>query len=415
MPESLTRRELYDLVWSKPVAKVAEDLGISGAAVKKICDKHRVSVPGRGYWAKLAAGQKVKPAAFREISDPLLNRIQIRGSLLRSLPEEVLAAREKARSAASISEPTNHPTIQALPEGAQLPDLVARLKRKLDAAKPDHNGLLRVSGRKLLSCAIAPASIPRVLFILSELIGQGESKAFKFVAGEQSLNTSVDGEIIDLELVEGTEKVRHQASEKEIAALERWEADKERAQRRGQWFSDWDKPKIPEWDWAPNSRLALSFDKGWHSDGLRRKFGDGSKQRIEPLIPEILIALATCAAAKKAKREADQRRKEDWARQEERRREAERRQALEAKRWEFLERQIELAEQASRIEAYLASYVSSHPVDELPPSCQKLIGWADGYAKRLRAAISPQKLEAALGHHSLMDEAAQIAAWTKFD
>ncbi len=97
MPESLTRSELYDLVWSKPVAKVAEDLGISGVAVKKICDKHRVPVPGRGYWAKLAAGQKVKPAAFREVADPLLNRVQIRGSLLKALPEEVLVAREKAR------------------------------------------------------------------------------------------------------------------------------------------------------------------------------------------------------------------------------------------------------------------------------------------------------------------------------
>lgn len=150
MPESLTRRELYDLVWSKPVAKVAVELGISGVAVKKICDKHRVPVPGRGYWAKLAAGQKVKPVAFRDISDPLLNRVLIRGSLLRSLPEEVLVAREKARSA-SISEPPNHPTLRAMPEGTPLPDLVESLKRKLDAAKPDHNGLLRVAKTSLRS------------------------------------------------------------------------------------------------------------------------------------------------------------------------------------------------------------------------------------------------------------------------
>jgi hypothetical protein len=39
------------------MTKVAADLGVSDVAVKKICDKHRIPVPGRGYWAKIAAGQ----------------------------------------------------------------------------------------------------------------------------------------------------------------------------------------------------------------------------------------------------------------------------------------------------------------------------------------------------------------------
>jgi hypothetical protein len=414
MPESLTRRELYDLVWSKAVSKVAEDLGISGVAVKKICDRHRVPVPGRGYWAKLAAGQKVKPAAFREVSDPVLNRVQIRGSLLNALPQEVLVAREKARSAPTSAPPT-HSAVQPLSNGPELPDLVDRLKRKLEAAKPDHNGLLRVSGPKLLACAIAPASIPRLLLILTELIRQGAAKSYTFVAGEPSLTASVDGEVIDLELIEGTEKVRHQATESEIAGLERWEANKERAQRRGQWFSDWDKPKVPEWDWIPNGRLALSFDKGWHSDGLRRKFGDGSRQRIELLIPEIFIALATCAAAKKAKREADQRRKEEWARQEEMRREAQRRQTLDAKRAEFLYKQMERADAAARIEAFTRDYTARHRTGSLPPGCTKLLEWANEYAQRIRDSISPSRLDEVINRHSLMDEATDIGSWVKFD
>jgi hypothetical protein len=50
MPEQeLTRRSLYDLVWSRPMTKVADDLGISDVALKKICDRHRVPTPARGY------------------------------------------------------------------------------------------------------------------------------------------------------------------------------------------------------------------------------------------------------------------------------------------------------------------------------------------------------------------------------
>ncbi len=52
----LSRQDLYELVWAAPVTKIAAEFGISDVALHKICEKHRVPVPGRGYWAKLAAG-----------------------------------------------------------------------------------------------------------------------------------------------------------------------------------------------------------------------------------------------------------------------------------------------------------------------------------------------------------------------
>jgi hypothetical protein len=42
LEQELTRLAMYDLVWSGPMTKVAEDLGISDVALKKICGKHRV-------------------------------------------------------------------------------------------------------------------------------------------------------------------------------------------------------------------------------------------------------------------------------------------------------------------------------------------------------------------------------------
>ena len=61
-PIVVTRRAMYELVWSKPMSKVALDFEISDVALKKIHKRHRVVTPPRGYWAKRAAGGKPEEA-----------------------------------------------------------------------------------------------------------------------------------------------------------------------------------------------------------------------------------------------------------------------------------------------------------------------------------------------------------------
>lgn len=54
------REKLYEEVWAEPMLKVAARYGVSDVALAKTCRKFRVPVPGRGYWAKKAAGKNVK-------------------------------------------------------------------------------------------------------------------------------------------------------------------------------------------------------------------------------------------------------------------------------------------------------------------------------------------------------------------
>jgi hypothetical protein len=53
----ITREELYELVWSKPMTKVAEQFQVSGSYMARVCSVLRVPRPERGYWAKLAVGK----------------------------------------------------------------------------------------------------------------------------------------------------------------------------------------------------------------------------------------------------------------------------------------------------------------------------------------------------------------------
>jgi hypothetical protein len=57
-PLTLSRQDLYELVWSKPMRELAKDFGISDVALAKRCRRLGIPVPGRGYWARVDAGQQ---------------------------------------------------------------------------------------------------------------------------------------------------------------------------------------------------------------------------------------------------------------------------------------------------------------------------------------------------------------------
>lgn len=63
-----SREELFALVWSKPTTELVTELGISDVAIAKLCARLKVPKPPRGYWAKVAAGQRPRQTpldAFR--------------------------------------------------------------------------------------------------------------------------------------------------------------------------------------------------------------------------------------------------------------------------------------------------------------------------------------------------------------
>lgn len=56
-PASVTREQLYELVWQEPMLKVAQDFGVSSSYLARVCTELRVPRPERGYWAKLEFGK----------------------------------------------------------------------------------------------------------------------------------------------------------------------------------------------------------------------------------------------------------------------------------------------------------------------------------------------------------------------
>src|SRR5688500_18981051 len=57
---TLTREELYSQAWNEPMQHLARRYGLSDRGLAKMCERMCVPVPGRGYWARKAAGKNVR-------------------------------------------------------------------------------------------------------------------------------------------------------------------------------------------------------------------------------------------------------------------------------------------------------------------------------------------------------------------
>jgi hypothetical protein len=95
-PIVFTRQELYQKVWSEPLRTIAKQLGISDVALAKRCRKLNIPLPGLGYWAKKAAGYKLRQKA------------------LPSLPQTSAAGGERVVFQPSQPEPTPREIPQAV-------------------------------------------------------------------------------------------------------------------------------------------------------------------------------------------------------------------------------------------------------------------------------------------------------------
>ena len=67
---TLTRDELYDQVWTTPVRQLAARFAISDVGLAKICKKHRIPKPPRGYWVRLQHGATVRRAPLPSLAPP---------------------------------------------------------------------------------------------------------------------------------------------------------------------------------------------------------------------------------------------------------------------------------------------------------------------------------------------------------
>lgn len=342
MAHSFSRREFYELVWSKPMTHLAKELGVSDVALHKVCRKHAIPNPPAGWWAKKAAGKKVQQIMLPEQGgDDRAGVITIRPV---TVGERQALAAKSAQKIATSSEGVAEP-VQAKPSAKVRATLAA-----LRQVKPNFQGLVEIKEPGLIQCSVAKNSITRLVTVLPQIEAMAKLEGFNLTDDDRPCRFSNGEQSVTFAINETFRREKHEPTHKEKAALAAWE----RRRKANNWrYLDNDPyPRPPDWDYLPTGELSIDLEPVWsyHHSMPRRAFKDGKRQRLEDMAAKVAIGIVIVAEAKAAR----QRDEEERARaQEIRRREREReehRKRIEGQRNAELMALIELQSRVGNLE-----------------------------------------------------------------
>lgn len=319
----MTREELYALVWSKAVSKLAPDYGLSDVGFRKICVKHDVPTPPLGYWAKLAHGKKVKQTPLPALKSGISDQIYLPKRDRRMPAAEIVVARSKALAREEAIEnqimvPTERP--------AKLHPFARATEIALNKSKQDHEGFKSVSGAGVVQMTIGRESLERTILLLDAFLRALTQRGYDFVEAGNGLRIKVDGEEFDFRLYNTRDRKTHEPT----AADLKQQASRDEDVRR---YPSIYKPRIVYalWDYFPSDRLSLEVTDPtryrWYRENLVGRWHDRKAKRLEDQLSAVIIALVAGAAAIKHYRaeeaekarlaeEAAERRRQESARRE---------------------------------------------------------------------------------------------------
>lgn len=381
---TLTRKQLFDLIWSKPMRDAATDIGVSDVGLKKVCVRHRVPVPPRGYWNRVHAGQKPAKAIFREISDPALNRVEIYGAQYSPSPEV-----KKALSEAKAREQAPDRNIAIPPLAAPTLPAAIQLAVALKKSKTDDGALTHVADPKLFSVQVAATNIDRAVSIVEALLTAAAERGFSTAPGAKHLAMVVDGEAIVLLLKETIKRGPHVRTQEEIDR----EEQREKANRRGNWslYARLYQSE-PRWDYRATGQLVLEVE-GKEYLNVRSRWSDTTTRKLEIMLNDVLAGLSAYAAARKQRKAEHEQRQREWALAEQHKAEARARAQLDKARVAFLEERLAAFDEMRRLDRFLARLAEESHWQNPPPRLSEFLQWAERRGQHLKRRCSAGALQ----------------------
>lgn len=365
----LKREELYKLVWSEPVSKLAQGYGLSDRGLGKICKRLEIPVPGRGYWQMKKKGLKMRVPPLRPTK-----KLNATGAYIHKTSKTQRDGEHDHETCDLIMAeklPENKITV---PPSLDSPHFLITITQKsLMGAKVDNRGLKQPRARGCLDIHVGQDSIDRAMLIMDSLVKALETRGFNIsVAKEPPLSTSVSvmDEAVRFALNEDLNR-----TERELTAAQVKEKEKHPWMYSSQ-----------EYDYSPNGVLSLKI-KNDDSLNTRKTWSDGRRKRLEDCLNSFVGGLIKAALAIKHLREERERRELKW--QEERRQweESERIRREEEEKMKVLDREVASWQRSQQIRSYIDAVKKwgIQKYGEIKPDSklQQWLTWATRQADRL--------------------------------
>lgn len=169
----VTRDELYELVWTEPMQKVAAQFGVSDVYLAEVCSRLNVPRPARGHWARLAAGQTVPRAPLPQPVAGTELEWSRGGGRVRRVPPDLPKPPSRRRAA---------PKPRA--EGTSLHPLVAGVAERFKEGRVGYwMEYYKPRKRRLPDLFVSPDTLERALELLNALCLSLEDRGYPVRVG----------------------------------------------------------------------------------------------------------------------------------------------------------------------------------------------------------------------------------------
>ena len=380
------REKLYEEVWTTPMSRLAPQYGLSDVGLAKVCKRLKVPRPPQGYWVKKQYGKKLpkRPPLPALAESEKAKKRMVKHVVKKETPPPDPQQEARARQLLAAEESNKNKI--TVPKTLQNPHkLVARTETRLRKAKPGTRGLVRPKGKGVLDVWVSPDSIDRTLRIMDALVKALEARGFSVSVDDnekRSTRVTVLDETFAICMEEDYERQEKEKTPEQAAqdAVFRWRSSR------------------PEYEYMPTGRLALLI-KGTRVRGMRHRWGDGKKQRVENCLNKFVMGLINMAVAERAERLESERRHRQWEEEWRKERERQRRLEEEQRRIKALCSAATAHHEAQKIRAYVdavreAVIEREGQIDPIGPMVCWL-RWATRQADRLDpiAEHSPSALD----------------------
>ncbi len=405
--QTLTRRELYDLVWSKPKIEVSTALGISERGLAKICVRHRVPSPDRGYWTQIAAGQKVKKPPFLKIRDKDLELVAISDSLA-ALPVDLTDVARRAKEERHARRGRHFDARKFDLKQIDVPPVLSTTVKALRTSKPGDSGEVWAIGDGQCGVKVHHSQIERAITFLSHLTNRLEETGLDVVPVGKAMQTGRAADRLEFVLTERTRIRPHDPTPDELQRQMKREDQLERARRRGDWSNVYGLSSRvwPEFDTVYAGEFVLAITT-WGGTGLRKKWADGKTQTVEKLLPDIVAGLRTFLEGERTKREEREEWHRQWQHMANRRSLAKQRKDREEKRIGHLRELVDMQREATDIHGWLASLPANRTA-LVGTELGRMIEWASTRLSLLERLTTVDAASAAIAGGNLFPEVDEL-------
>ncbi|MCX5810230.1 MAG: hypothetical protein NTX36_12825 [Proteobacteria bacterium] len=371
--KTLTREELYKLVWSVPMRDLAKRYGISDVALAKRCRRMNIPVPGRGYWARKQTGYRTDhPPPLPAWKNPL--KPDITFSMKEKTPRPKTAEKDDEEVQRLIlfeEDPANKVVVREILHNPHL--LVVKTQKAMKEIKPDiRNGLIEARYKEILELRVGPGNISRALKIMDALIKAFEKRGWRISLRKKDRWWTTIVSILE-------EEVAFVLWE----SYERYEPVLTEAQKR-------DKEKYPwRYDTAsyrPTGKLSFRI-RDDYSVKQSEAWADTHKKKIEERMNTFIMALIRMAFRQKIERIERQKREIERQAEMKLQQEQERKRWEEQLRLEKLDKEVAAWNKAQLIRGYVESVkkAAEEQGGNLSPDSglSKWIAWAYEIAEQV--------------------------------